>query len=382
VIAVLDEVPYLADVDPGLLTGLQHWWDDNKHRPNLKLFLSGSYLSFMERQVLDVNAPLYNRRTGAMKLEPMDYRDAALFFPGYPPREKMTAYAVLGGLPSYLEQFDPLRSIEENVRTTVLRPNTYLSEEPDWLLRQELRRDVTYGSILRAVAKGERKPSDIARAIGRTSAQDVGLALETLRDLNLLLREVPVTEERSARSRNSLYILADPYLDFYYRFVDANRGLVERGLGDRVWERIIAPDLQHYVSYPVFERACRQFLWRTLEAGGLPDGVSRIGRWWGAGDREIDVVAVDDRDRVLLVGSCKWTEGRMDVGHYADLRGDLERSGLRTREEAELDCFLFSRSGFTDRLLHLAEARGNATLHLIDLEAMYRTSPEVRGDTG
>ena len=100
--------------------------------------------------------------------------------------------AILGGMPSYLEQFDPERGIEENVLATALRRNTYLSEEPDWLLLEDLRRDVTYGSILRAVASGERRPSDIARAIGKESAQSVAPQLETLRELGLVAREVPV----------------------------------------------------------------------------------------------------------------------------------------------------------------------------------------------
>src|SRR5207237_1192865 len=133
--------------DPGLLTVIQHWWDANKRRPNLKVFIAGSSMALMERQVLDVSAPLYNRRTAAMRVEPMDYADAALFFQSYTPRQKMEAYAILGGMPSYLEQFDPARSIEANVLATALRRNTYLSEEPDWLLLEDLRRDVTYGSI-------------------------------------------------------------------------------------------------------------------------------------------------------------------------------------------------------------------------------------------
>ena len=69
VVAILDEIPYLADVDRGALTVLQNWWDENKRLVNLKLFLCGSYVAFMERQVLDANAPLYNRRTRSMKLE-------------------------------------------------------------------------------------------------------------------------------------------------------------------------------------------------------------------------------------------------------------------------------------------------------------------------
>src|SRR5205823_6249769 len=70
IVVILDEVPYLAEVDPGLLTTLQIWWDQNKQYRNLKVFLCGSYVAFMERQVLDANAPLFNRRTRAMKLEP------------------------------------------------------------------------------------------------------------------------------------------------------------------------------------------------------------------------------------------------------------------------------------------------------------------------
>ena len=223
--------------------------------------------------MLDESAPLYNRRTGAMKLEPLDYAEAALFFPGYTPEEKMTAYAVLGGMPSYLEQFDPALSVEENAKATILRPNTYLAQEPDWLLLEDLRRDVIYGSMLRAVAQGAREPSEIARAIGKDSAQDIGQQLATLQELGLLIREVPITEKRQARARNSLYFLADNYLDFWYRFVDPARSLVSQELGGQVWERQIAPHLHAYLSRPTFERACREFLWRSLRGGTLPPGL-------------------------------------------------------------------------------------------------------------
>jgi len=114
----------------------------------------------------------------------------------------MEAYAILGGMPSYLEQFDPAASIEENVKATVLRRNTYLSEEPDWLLLEELRRDVTYGSILRAVAMGERKPSDI----GRQSAQDVAPALANLQDMGLLVWCCSLVRASCRHCRRSLLI--------------------------------------------------------------------------------------------------------------------------------------------------------------------------------
>jgi len=376
VVVVIDELPYLADVDAGLLTALQHWWDANKRRPNLKIFLAGSYVAFMERQVLDSTAPLYNRRTGALKLEPMDYADAGLFFPTYTAREKMEAYAILGGMPSYLEQFDPRLGIAENLMATVLRRNTYLSEEPNWLLLEDLRRDVTYGSILRAVAQGDRRPSEIAKTIGKGAAQDVAPQLTTLQEMGLLVREVPITERGQARSRNSLYFLADNYLDFWYRYVDPSRSLIVRGLGARLWEQTIAPSLSQYVSRPAFERACRQFLWRVLASASPPEAVSplaglgftEVGTWWGAGDREIDVMATDARGRVVLAGSCKWTEAPVDVREYAALQHDLTLAAL---DGADPTLVLFSRSGFTERLTKIAAAQEPKRLVLVELETMY-----------
>jgi len=369
IVLVIDELPYLAAEDPGFLTSLQHWWDDHKRLATIKVFMTGSYVAFMERSVLDVNAPLYNRRTCSLRLMPMDYAEAALFFPGYSLEHRLLVYAILGGMPSYLEQFDPNESIERNVVGTVFRQNTYLSEEPDWLLMEDLRRDAVYGSILRAVATGNRKPSDIARAIGRQSAQDVSSQLATMQELGLLDREVPVTERRNARSRKSLYSIADNYLDFWFRYVDPARGAISRGMGAEIWQRTVQPALNAYASRPAFERACRQCLWRALSAGTLGDlRFVEVGSWWGAGDREIDVVALDQSGKVVLVGSCKWTTAQADVGDYAALQRDAAIAGFAAED---LRLALFSRNGFTDRIRALADAQETGRLLLVDLPTMF-----------
>lgn len=361
IVAILDELPYLAEVDPGLLTTLQHWWDAHKRLPNLKLLLAGSYLAFMERQVLDANAPLYNRRTGSLKLAPFDYAEAALFFPNYSPRERIEAYAILGGMPSYLEQFDAERGLEENLLATVLRRNTYLNEEPDWLLLEDLRRDVTHGSILRAIAMGQRRPSDIARAIGKASAQDVSAQLGALLDLELIRREVPITERHRPHSRASLYFLADNYLSFWYRYVDPGRSLIAQGLGERVLARIRASFHEH-VSRPPFEEVCRQFLWRAYARGVLPAGLEfdTVGTWWD-GDREIDVVAMEGSN-TTLVGSCKWTNALVGLSELRVLQASLASGHATLRPIQDPWLALFSRSGFTADLVVLASTPGQRLL--------------------
>lgn len=361
VIAIVDELPYLAEAEPGFLTALQHWWDGHKALPNLKLFLAGSYLAFMERQVLHANAPLYNRRTGQMRLAPMAYFEAALFFPHYSPRQKLETYAILGGMPLYLEQFSPDKSWDANLLSTALRPNTYLTEEPEWLLLQDLRTEVIYGSILRAIAAGNRKPSDIARAIGKQSAQDIAPHLQSLLELNLIRRDMPITDRNRPGARKSLYWLADNYLAFWYRYVDPARSLIVHGQEDQVLARI-KRSLHEYIARPPFEEVCRQFLWHALASGRLPTGLTfeEVGTWWD-GPHEIDVVA-QEGSTTTLVGSCKWTAAPMSFRDLNRLQQSLA-SGAGALKPAD-GCWhaLFSREGFEPRLSVFAAQSENRVL--------------------
>ena len=83
---------------------------------------------------------------------------------------------------------------------------------------------------------------------------------------------------------------------------------------------------------------------------------------------EIDVVAVDERSAIAAVGSCKWTTDPMDVSEYAALQKDLARSGLGSGDPF---LFLFSRSGFTERLREIAEMQQSPRLILVGLTDLY-----------
>ena len=131
-IIVIDELPYLAQADPAIPSVLQLWWDRIRRQNivNLKVFLLESYVSWMEEHTLSERAPLHNRRTGQLKLDPLDHAETTLFYPGYSPDERVAAYAIWGGLPSYLEEIDASRALWENVRAGILRPGARLADEP------------------------------------------------------------------------------------------------------------------------------------------------------------------------------------------------------------------------------------------------------------
>ena len=139
-IIALDEFQWIAALSPGILSGLQQAWDRSwKDAGTVVLLLCGSYLGFMEREVLGRASPLFGRRTARIHLQPFGYLDAARFHPRWSPTDRARAYFLVGGLPQYLLSLDDTRSIDVNIRRHLLDEFAPLFHEPTFLLREELR---------------------------------------------------------------------------------------------------------------------------------------------------------------------------------------------------------------------------------------------------
>ena len=153
-LVVIDEFPYLCRSNKSIPSILQNLWDAEFRESNLMLILCGSAMSFIEKELLAEKNPLYGRATGIYKMKEMGFYDAAKFFPQYSERDKILAYAVLGGIPHYLRQWDPERPVSENIKRNILTKGCILYSEVEFLLHQELRETPIYNSIIEAVALG------------------------------------------------------------------------------------------------------------------------------------------------------------------------------------------------------------------------------------
>lgn len=147
-VVVVDEFTYLIDANNAIPSVLQRLWDTHLQSTRLMLVLCGSYVGLMEQHVLAYRAPLYGRRTAQWQLHPLTFWDAALLLPGYSSEDAVRAYAVLGGIPAYLQQFDPSQSLSANITEHILAQGHFLHDEPRFLLLQELRDPSRYFSVL------------------------------------------------------------------------------------------------------------------------------------------------------------------------------------------------------------------------------------------
>lgn len=263
---VFDEFPYLARKNKALLSVLQHLIDHKLQFGRLFIVLCGSYMGFMEKEVLSAKSPVFGRRTGQLHMKAFDYRTSMRFMEGFSDEDKIRLYGAFGGTALYLRQIRKGRSVEENIKNSFLRTTAYLYEEPQLLLRQEVQEPGIYSAIIEAIANGASKSNEIATKTGEEQAKCIKY-INTLCELGILYKEAPFGEKSSARK--TLYGISDLMFRFWYRYVFSNRTLLETDASEIVWKRRIVPDYDHYLG-PVFEKVCRDYLYRKNSLGELP----------------------------------------------------------------------------------------------------------------
>ncbi len=338
---VIDEYPYLARAVPGISSILQKYIDNAWGTTGLYLILCGSSMSFMERQVLSYQSPLYGRRTAQIKLHPLPFYESMRFFPEWKDEEKLLAYGVCGGIPQYLLYLSQYATLEEAVQEEFLSVSGHLQEEPSNLMLQELREPAVYNSILTAIAHGATRLNEIAQAVGKESGQ-VNFYLSNLKDLEIIEKKKPVEE---TATRRTIYQIKDNLYRFWYRFIPECTSLIAMGLGKRAWKEKIAPDFPEYFGH-IFEDICLQYVQYLVATEKIPELYTQYGSWWGTDPQkhrgeEIDLVCTSDTD--VLCGECKWR--KEPVGY--PVLATLKERGALIQKGRQMHYILFSKSGFT-----------------------------------
>ena len=361
---IIDEFPYLAESNPDILSVLQHAIDHQWKNGMLFLMLCGSTMGFMEREVLGAKSPIFDRRTAQFFIECFNYRDACKFYPNYTAEARLMAYAIWGGTPHYLHLIDDTKPISENVLNTILKRDAYLADEPTFLLKQEFREPGLYSAILEAISSGSSKINEIAMRLGEDVSK-CSKYLQSLMHIGLVLRETPFGAKES--SRKSIYRVTDPFFRFWYRFIFSNKGLIDREMGEIVWNRLIEPAFSTFMG-SLFEAICRDFLWHANQTQSLPFLFDTIGRWWGTDSRmkkevEIDLVAAGMNH--ILFSECKWTKEPCGIS----ILRDLENKAECIKEHRYHHYSIFSKNGFTKELTK--EAASRKDLLLFDLDDLF-----------
>lgn len=356
VIIAIDEFQNLVKSNKNFSSIFQRIYDTLlQKKKNIMIILCGSLISMMYSETLAYSSPLYGRRTSQIKLKEIDFKYYNQFYVGLNNIELIKYYSVTGGIPKYIEQFNKSKSLYSSIKKEILNKNKFLYYEPRFLLRDEVSDVSTYFSILTVIAEGNHKIGRISSKLA-VQAHSLTPYLRKLIDLDLVEKQVPITESNPEKSRKGLYFIKDNFLRFWFRFIFPFQSYLELNESKYVEERI-ADEFDYHVSY-VFEELSRKFIYSM----SIPFIIQKCGRWWNK-DNEIDVVALSNNNEILF-GECKWSKKHVGLSILKKLKEKSLEVKWGTNTRKEFFC-LFSKSGFSKELIELSKS--DNSLFLVDI---------------
>ena len=346
IVVVIDEFQYLGKLDNSIPSQFQYIVDEILKNKNIHLVLCGSIISMIYEQTLSYNSPLYGRRTSSIKLDALRFEYLSAFFLTKNEIELIELYAILDGVPKYLELFKESNSIFEAIERNILDKNAFLYEEPRFILQNEVNEPMTYFSILETIANGEHKLGNIAGKLNK-NVQNITSFISKLIELEIIYKEVPVTEKFPNKSKKGLYFIKDNFFRFWFSYVLPYKSQLELGNSNYAMLKI-KENFSGFIS-KVYEDLSVEY---TLKNYPL----LKAGRWWSK-DEEIDVVGVSEK--FILVGECKYSNKKVGI----DILQQLERKSKKIELNLPIKQYLlFSKSGFTQELLEIEKDRDDVVL--------------------
>lgn len=360
-VIVIDEYPYLVKSYEGISSIIQDIYDNKIRNSNIMLILSGSNLSFMEKEMNDKQSALYKRITMKMKVEKLPFNEACLFLNNYSNEDKIKFLCMFGMYPFYLSKIDSNLTFDENIKELLFNENSILLDEPKLILSNSSREQSFYNSILLYLSGKKKGLTEIARLMNEDVTK-INKYMKTLLD-----SQIVVKNEIFNSKRQVYYYIEDPVLRFYYEYLLNNIEKIEAGYGNVLYDRL-EDKIHDFISFS-FEDVSISYM-DYLSSIGKLDGIfypiqnlviekSELNR-----SIEIDGIAKDDDS--LLVIECKYTNKKRTIDDYERMKENVSIKMFSNIKRKIY--YIISKNGFDENLKNLKDEN----LHLVSIDDMLK----------
>ncbi len=308
-ILIIDEFQYLVGIYPAFPSVLKTWIENRWIDMDFMLIICGSAIGMM-LDLIDISQPLYGMITGKLEIQQFTFLDLLHMFSDLDISTALQVFGIFGGSPAYLIYYDTSQSLWQNIRWTIINYGHKLFDEPRNLLQSELPNNAIYFNIMYAIATGRNKQSEIANLLG-INARNLPLYMSRLERLKLIRKIIPIVSK--SRSKNTKYVIVDPFFKFWFKFTFPNSSAIESEDFDYL-KQLFDNEINMYMGQ-IMEIVVVQLI-KLLNAKKLlpfKANPNRIGNWWNKGKTtiEIDCLALDRYNpprRALFIES-KWGKG-------------------------------------------------------------------------
>lgn len=274
-VVVVDEYTHLyAMNDSGVVDSVFQSIIDNR-LSNIELILAGSHIGMM-KDLLQERNPLYGRFATSIKLDEMNYLDAAKFYPDKSVYDKVAHYAVFGGSPFINQALNPAATLRDNIISTILNPMSPVYLYASQLVFSDNSLNVNSERIFSALGNDRKRYTEIEDALRVKKTGNLAKQIKTLTDLEILARSIPINKPND--NKKATYELNDNLLRFYYAFVYKNSSALQVLGAEAFYDEYVAPVLTHFIAHH-FEDICREYFSLQVRSGRM-NGVRSIGSYY------------------------------------------------------------------------------------------------------
>ncbi len=303
---VLDEFQEFNNINNAIFGEMQNLWDQYKNSSKMNLVISGSVYSMMKKIFENSKEPLFGRANERIHLKPFSILTLKEIISDYNPAfnadDLLAFYIMSGGVAKYVEVFVDKNCLSlKSILSEIFRENSLLIDEGKNVLIEEFGKEyATYFSILSLIASSRTSRSEIESILEK----NVGGFLDKLEKEYQIIKNVrPVLSKQGTRSVK--YFIEDNFLNFWFRFIYKYRTAVE--IGNFAYVRKIVERDYETFSGLFLEKYFREKL-------ALSGEYSQIGRYWSARNQnEIDVVAIDDFGKKVLIAEVKRNKNEISI---------------------------------------------------------------------
>ncbi len=300
---IFDEFQEFYHINPTIYASMQKLWDLNKEESHIHFIACGSVYSLMKKIYEDVKEPLFGRADFKIDLQPFKVpvlKEILEDHGSYSAKNLFDFYTLTGGIAKYIELFVIRETFDlESMIDEMITPHSLFLDEGKNRLIEEFGKEYgTYFSILSLIASSKTSRSAIESILEKNIS---GHLYRLEHDYGIIKSIKPIGSKPNAKVQK--YRINDNFLAFWFRFIFKYQSYIEAENFESL-KKIIRRDFSTFQGYFL-----EKFFIELLKQ----ESFGQIGSYWERGnENEIDIVAVDDLEKRLVICEVKLSAKRLD----------------------------------------------------------------------
>lgn len=326
-----DELPWMDTKGSRFLEAFEWFWNSwGCNQADLLLIVCGSATNWIVNKLFRHKGGLYNRANSKLFLRPFTLAETEQYLIKqgieWERYDIAQAYMIMGGIPYYLKQLEPGRTLSDNIDNCFFKTNGKLWDEFDSLYETLFAQSDVYVRIVEALAN-KRIGLTREEIVQTTKLPDNGPTSKALKDL-VKCGFVHTYRYFGRKTKTQTYQLADYYTLFYLRFIKENYGIDEH-----FWTHMLDnPKKNAWLGYS-FEQLVKDHIESVKRALGIGSVLTQQSCWFieqrnlddeNLSGAQIDLL-IDRRDKAINVCEVKFYSGEyvIDKDYSLKLRNKI-----------------------------------------------------------